>query len=762
MFVSRRLTRLALARSLPKCQHNTRIIPPRPSATAAYSSTRTLLVPVASGSVSKADAIVEKLRTTPHILEVHGFYKALVDELRAEKRDKNIARTSPLSEEDLNDLIDVLAVSGRPADLQRIHDVFSDMHSLFGVRPSVHHHTNIIRRLIERGNAHIVENWLLKMPSSCGHFIPTHEQYHMFLEAFLNVEPFGFVRNAILSMRKTGCLPNSETFLILFQARWKAAEIENKIPHVIVFSRLLDEIKMEGAIYDPELLNLLYDNYESRGYPVYAEEIRAAYLGIFSDSSSSRRNQHRLWRAKLAAVAQTRGLKSAVDLYLNEAEKDGYDASSAALSILRHSRHIDDLRFVEEKLSIQADSSHWAMLIANSARADNPAEALTLYEGSREAGIVPDARLVAPLIRILCRSTSKIPNDDNLVQALAIYDDLVAVAPAKEKQKLDKTQHSQGPDSDIYQNLLRGVATSSDIGKYYGTAMSLLEDMKSRGVTVEDTFTASSLIVVLMRRSTDATEALDVYRGLRDSLDEKGCAVVLNCFCKLAFDGNLPIPSLTNYFEIVNDMRRRGLKITGEVYTILLHHIAKLGTEVRKQKSDSDPDTLERLINTTRRTHDLITLDASISPDAYLWNQLMDAYQRLGCFADACRVWDTMYVCGRYNQASVSIILDACGYAGAWPMAKRICGRLFQDRFVFNIRNWNSWLECLCRLGRINDAVKVACVDMGKVPDSIPPDVESIKILMKFARNTTQHVEVRSRIQRHLPELWKTLPKEYW
>jgi pentatricopeptide repeat protein len=154
----------------------------------------------------------------------------------------------------------------------------------------------------------------------------------------------------------------------------------------------------------------------------------------------------------------------------------------------------------------------------------------------------------------------------------------------------------------------------------------------------------------------------------------------------------------------------------------------------------------------------MLSLDASLSPDAHVWNQLMDTYQRLDCFGDSYRVWDMMYVTGRFDHIGVSIILDACGYAGAWHIAKRICTKLFNDGFKMNLRNWNSWIECLCRLRRLNDALKVACMEMGA---HVPPDATTAILLIKFGRKAGQVVEVQKRIQRHLPEVWATLPEEW-
>jgi len=247
---------------------------------------------------------------------------------------------------------------------------------------------------------------------------------------------------------------------------------------------------------------------------------------------------------------------------------------------------------------------------------------------------------------------------------------------------------------------------------------------------------------------------LDFYREHRTYLDERGFAAVLQAYCRLSFKGDLQVPLITQYFSIVNDMRVQKVPITVKVYTIILHQIG-----IMAKNSRYDYQVIERLVATTRRVHDFLSLDASISPDAALWNQLMSTYSRLGCFGDACRVWEMMYLTGRYDQITISIILDACGFAGDLQIAYSIRKKLSKAGFVFDLRNWNTWLECLCRLGKFDDAIHVVSSEMGN--DGMKPDVESVSIIVKFARRASRSQELLSRLQNVLPvDLWQRLPAE--
>lgn len=66
----------------------------------------------------------------------------------------------------------------------------------------------------------------------------------------------------------------------------------------------------------------------------------------------------------------------------------------------------------------------------------------------------------------------------------------------------------------------------------------------------------------------------------------------------------------------------------------------------------------------------------------------------------------------------------------------------------------------MCRVGKLDDALKVVCLEMGKYQPNINPDVNTVKVLLSFAARTNQQDEVMDRIKRYLPQLWHTLPTE--
>jgi len=262
--------------------------------------------------------------------------------------------------------------------------------------------------------------------------------------------------------------------------------------------------------------------------------------------------------------------------------------------------------------------------------------------------------------------------------------------------------------------------------------------------------------ILLMRSSSNYADAVNLFKRVSNSengsgLDAKGYIAILNAFCKLAYDRNDLFPAVEHYFEIVREMRRAGHTLTVEVYTIFLQQL-DLSHTLKLSRHD--------LHVSIRKIHNHLALDTSFSPDVALWNKLMDAYQRAGSFLDARIIWETMFISKQYDNASVNIILDACAYANAWSTATSICSRLFDEGFSFSRRNWNAWLECMCRLGRLNDAAKLLCMEMGKHQHDVVPDVESVRILLKFAKGTKHKVNVQSHIKQYLPNLWQNIPEE--
>jgi pentatricopeptide repeat protein len=216
-------------------------------------------------------------------------------------------------------------------------------------------------------------------------------------------------------------------------------------------------------------------------------------------------------------------------------------------------------------------------------------------------------------------------------------------------------------------------------------------------------------------------------------------------------------------------MREAGYPVNAKVYSIILQQLGFAATKLRRsqreasqeesQTSTGDAVTIPSIQRAIRRIHQILLTDAAVQPDTVAWNTLMDAYQRAGCLRDAYRVWESLWLSRSFDNASISIMADACGHAGAHAEAVQIFPRILKYGFKMNVRNWNAWLECLCRLNRGEEAVEVLCKEMGKNGNP-EPNEDSIHLILGFARGKVGEMGVKKQIQWHYPALWRSLGLE--
>ena len=692
---------------------------------------------------TKLHALAEALKSSKDVSSIHRSCSALATEFTETPDISNQPR--PNDDVRLLSVLQTLAVSARPEDMRRIEQILHDFYPILGMEPTARVYTSILLGLANGGHDDQVLNFLVKMPQLPGHFTPTLDQVHAVLAACSQHSNFQLLQNIVMSMRRMGQRPTNETFAILLRLRWHIAKRDDDIPTINELTSVIQQSVRQGLAFEPIIADILYQSYADIGHISEAKEILSLY-----ESASS-------------------GVDEIPDVgdapYSSQAEpSNNHDTSDVFRTILRDSRDPADILELERKSGIKCTVVHWSIILNNCLRSGNLVRAFEIYDQSKKAEIKPDAALIAPLLRTLARLDMKGPSDESINRALTIYRDLAnAVPPSTHfpSKRKNLNDHSAGPDTGIYNILLRMLLASRSGTNYLPLADTLLKEMEDRHLPTNSSTIAASKIIIEMRRAKSYSGALNFYREHRSYLDEHGYAAVLQAYCRLSFSGDLQVPLITQYFSIVNDMRLQRVPITAKVYTIILHQIGSMVRNIRQDypQLNAARQVVERLVATTRRVHDFLTLDASISPDAALWNQLMSTYARLGCFGDAYRVWEMMCLTGRYDQISVGIILDACGYAGDLRTANAIHKKLYKAGFTFDLRNWNTWVECLCRLGRLEDAVNAVCSEMGN--DGIKPSVESVRILVKFARRGERSKELLSRLQDLLPaDLWKQLPAE--
>ncbi|KAF4623324.1 hypothetical protein D9613_002227 [Agrocybe pediades] len=687
-----------------------------------------------SGSRS-LNELFETLQSSKDLNTIRNVCSALVVEAKNPRHADAPKAPSSIDTDKIAEILCQLVLSGQQNDWNGLEGILRDVYPMLGLNPSGDAYTSVLCRLAAGGHLDQVQSLLLKMPELPGNITPDINQFHQVLKSCINAADSKFLQDFPITMQKLGQQPTTDTFKLLFRAHWNLCVREKGTPTVDDISSLIQSYRGQGLLFEPTIVHALFQNYADVGQFQQAEDIASQYEAIFKESTSEPTETNLISKAE-------------DDVRLSEGPSRLDDA---AISKLRNATSYAQLKEIERSTAIRFTLRHYTIAMNNICRISDKNGAVHLYEKSKEAGLIPDAKFVAPLIRVLGVDGS----DASIDRVLDILRHLVDSNPSPAP---DGT--IRGPDAGTYKSVLQALSVSRNYAKYGPVMQSLLEEIRSRKVSIEPSILAEYSIILEMRRKGNFSDAIEVYREYRNELSERSFFNILREYCRISFSGDLEVPLITQFFSIVNDMRLQRIPITTQVYGIILHHIGYLATKVGKMDPQSPRTSAmyDRLVSTVRRVHDFLTLDASISPDTFLWNQLMDAYQRLGCFGDACRLWDMMYLTNRFDQISVTIILDACGYAKHTVKAATILRKLERKGFKIDLRNWNTWVECLCRARKFREAVDVVCIEMPK--NNVDPNIESIRILEKFAKRNNISGEYLRRIERTLPTLWKKLPNE--
>ena len=91
-------------------------------------------------------------------------------------------------------------------------------------------------------------------------------------------------------------------------------------------------------------------------------------------------------------------------------------------------------------------------------------------------------------------------------------------------------------------------------------------------------------------------------------------------------------------------------------------------------------------------------------------------------------------------------------------MGRHVIDKLHRAGFSLNERNWNSWIECLCRYRLFDEALAVLTVDMPL--GGVKPGRNTVKTLLKFAKGTAEEPRVHDSVKRRLPELYAEATSE--
>ncbi|KAF5368623.1 hypothetical protein D9758_002265 [Tetrapyrgos nigripes] len=687
-----------------------------------------------------------ELKKSPGQLEViHRYYPALVWQI-SQARSLN-PEDSPstsqeiygirvqdiLSREKFEVMLDALATSGRPIDLQLIDDILTGMADVFQVPPDSQTHSIIIRRLIQRKNMQTIHRWLQNMPKKPGGVIPTLEHYHMFLEACPEFASIKFMRNLVQSMWKAGFVPNTETYKIFVRGAWKMTE--NKSPAALVIP-ILHDMRDAGTPHDPDFLQFLESLYSTAGLDRYALDVVVAYNSVYEYAVGPEQVLENQWISRLSDGSQN--FKTRLQTYGDYVQQGGSPSSNIFSALLRGCYTVSNMEMIADTLGMDPTTQNWNTLITNNVKAGQLENALVIYQQALAAGVQPEASVVGPILKGIFNS-DKAPSEALADHGLDVYTEFCSNA-------LPETSPL---DLEIHQMMLKALSKLQDTN----LTEIIMKELKARDVPISSMVT--SMILTEMNQASAYQGALEVYKAYRFGLDAQGYEQVLEGFCLFCLQQNFHVPPLTIYFSIVKDMKTAGFPATSSVYIIILRLLGRAGTLSHRRVEYRVLSG--KLVAATKRVHDLITLESSFFPDTRLWNQLLDTYSRLDCHADVLRLWDQMYTWRRYDNDTVSTVFQTCRRFGSLRFTRETYERLRKRNFRFSLDNWNSYIAALCTVGDLNTALKALCVEM--TANGVKPEVRTANIILhqESLKGTALRSQMFSRIQKHQPELYEEL-----
>lgn len=638
----------------------------------------------------------------------------------------------------------LLCASGEKEDTIMAHQLLGFALNHWSLTLDTSFHDDILQGFLSDKSLVAARGWLTDMSEMPGGCRPSRSQWDAFARQCLQFGSAGLVVASLETMRRTGCPANLATYSRLFDAMFQ----EGFFPHFERVKTIVGHMRLDKVPFSRAFLDFLIEGYEKTRSDALIAQVTQLYDEVGTVKTGRlppNRDVHKLLMEAATDKVHAFAL-------LNTYIKKGFRPSRDTLAALCDAaRKVSDLVYWEKKLGVKADAAIWAVIIQNAAfsgTATDRYNALEAYRTAGRRGFARTTEMFYPLLRALCTSTLSAPSETIIKQSLA-----------EVNLFLREVDESDYPNTFlVYDHILRALTKSPHYRKHLPVAVSLVEDMRAKKVPL-DSIKMTSLMLMLMNACRFSGDAFAIYKKFHKkedgtyALDAKGYEAVVNAFCKRGFhpgDKETPV----HYFEILKDMRSAEYPISPKVYINLLRRLMRLADALNMD----DIQALTELIAHIHRIHEVIAVDGSLVPTVQLWNCLMETYHRVGRFGPTYELWQTMLLSSQFNTQTVNIILDACAEAGADDKAAEVYRKLRDRRFSFDSENWNRWLVHLCREGKIEEAVKVMCMEMQETAASKPTE-KSAMLVFKYAEFMNLGEECLARIERNLPDLWATLPK---
>ncbi|KAM5533956.1 hypothetical protein V8D89_012381 [Ganoderma adspersum] len=626
---------------------------------------------------------------------------------------------------------------------------------------------DVFNRLVNKGTLNNALSWLsvTGRKDSIGiGYASDLAHWHCLLEVAASKRDEYLLANVLKKMNTLGVVPTVETGSLIVAAIFRpvSPHATRPLPAHGMMKHTINLFHATGVPYDRDTVRIIMEGYSKAGEDDTGQRVELLYTSTLA-APGSRLTEARMNEGLSSAASRCK--RKQVLRQLRRYQDLGLQPSEDTLfAVLGDDAKIDDYEYWRKTLSISGGSRAAAKVMGNVLAGGGPPSRIVQFyklERTRGYGVSPDMLHFA--IQALLSSNLAGPSEGALETAFAFYHAFVRDVTSNSSEENPAVREHPRPRT--YQILLRTL-TCSHGAESLPLAVSLVDDMRRFQVRL-DAQTTTSVIILIMNACPTPEEAFETYRLLGQPPDQhdtpnlnvEGYDAILAAFCSLKTwpEG---IPSTKLFFQIVADMRKHGLALNHKAYTIIIGRLSALATTAASAAAADNSNLRRQIARTIARVHNHLTVNASFTPDVALWNQLMDAYQRAGCFTEAYRIWEKLFASRTFDNVSVSIIIDACAFNRAYNVAVRVFTGLLESEHPLTVRNWNTFLECLCRLDRIDEAMKVLCLEMSGREDGIAPDKESVRILLKFATKHKQEAEIRSKLKRFVPKLYYSLQSE--
>ena len=388
------------------------------------------------------------------------------------------------------------------------------------------------------------------------------------------------------------------------------------------------------------------------------------------------------------------------------------------------------------------------------------------YAEAKHEELVQDWPVVLPLLYAL-RDAAISSGDDKIVDTcVRVYNDAKMLDKSREKENLP----SQATDGDLHRYFTKAfrivfnaVAKARSKKKYLPIAQKLLLEAQNVGYKI-DSGVASTLAVELMRGAPSYEDALRIYRKSRANFpmfDAHAYKKVFHAYCNLEIvDSKTAIPPIHGCLEILGNIEEEGLPLESFHYSVLLTHFCRVADTINELSDRSMRVTRQKsLIEVADRMYNHLLAETSFKPGLVLHTQFMDVYGRLHNFDGVARMWNFIDAGATVNNVAVSVLFDSCGFTGAYGLALQVKSKLDKKGFVMNRNNWASWLECLCRVGKLDEAVRQFLDDSPRDADGLQDRMGAV-VVLGFARRDRRLEEIQSQIQSRAPALFQAHPSD--